>query len=231
MQKVLYWQEVLGNSEDLNQYQGIISKLLNGDYKEADLEKLAGHNVYSVRVNKSDRLLFSTVTVKGKSCLLLLDVVLNHDYHKSRFLKPHVLRQFLEYNAPEALAKGELIFVKADALPPLWANPQSKEEEETIEYQKVTFYNHTFITLSDAQEKALKIELPAVISGAAGSGKSCVALAILEQAVNQFPGKTPALHHPIRQFSPNHAAHVGAIARLANRSRKTGAVPDLSAIP
>ncbi|WP_193392313.1 DNA/RNA helicase domain-containing protein, partial [Legionella erythra] len=186
MQKVLYWQDVLGNSEDLNQYQGIISKLLNGDYKEADLEKLAGHNVYSVRVNKSDRLLFSTVTVKGKSCLLLLDVVLNHDYHKSRFLKPQVLRQFLEQNVLKALAKEELAFVKADALPPLWANPKSKEEEETIEYQKVTFYNQTFITLSDAQEKALKTQLPAVISGAAGSGKSCVALAILEQAVTQF---------------------------------------------
>ncbi|WP_133134017.1 AAA family ATPase, partial [Legionella rubrilucens] len=142
--------------------------------------------VYSVRVNHSDRLLFTTVTVNGKSCLLLLDVVLNHDYHKSRFLKPQVLRQFLEQNVPEALSKGELTFVKADSLPALWANPQSKEEEEPIEYQKATFYNQTFITLSDIQEKAVKTPLPAVISGAAGSGKSCVALAILEQAVNQY---------------------------------------------
>ncbi|WP_160160716.1 AAA family ATPase [Legionella taurinensis] len=186
MQNVLYWQEVLGDSDYLIQYRDVVSKLLNGDYKEADLEKLAGHNVYSVRVNHSDRLLFTTVTVNGKSCLLLLDVVLNHDYHKSRFLKPQVLRQFLEQNVPEAISKGELTFVKADSLPALWANPQSKEEEEPIEYQKATFYNQTFITLSDIQEKAVKTPLPAVISGAAGSGKSCVALAILEQAVNQY---------------------------------------------
>ncbi len=87
MAKIYYWRDVVGDLEPFRAYQDQIDQLLAGDYKALHLERLQGskkHPVYSIRVNseRGTRLLFTVVD--GKICML--EVVLNHDYHKSRFL-------------------------------------------------------------------------------------------------------------------------------------------------
>ena len=155
--------------------------MLSGDYQAADLDlkKLARHRVYTVRVNRSDRLLFTTVTIKGQPYLLLLEVIFNHDYQKSRFLKSYVLKQYLDTNI-EALE--ETIISEESFLTCIEAPLTSKSmvrEGEKLKFSSVEFYNNNFVEINDHQSQAIRIDLPAVISGTAGSGKTLVLFQIL----------------------------------------------------
>ncbi|MBA2711869.1 MAG: hypothetical protein H0U57_14925 [Tatlockia sp.] len=96
--KIFFWDGLFDPNDLAQHYEPIVEKLLEGNYQGLDLEKLDGYNVYSVRVNSSDRLLFTTITVNHMPYLLLLDEVLNHDYAKSRFLKRGVLKNYLDLN-------------------------------------------------------------------------------------------------------------------------------------
>src|SRR3954465_10547975 len=89
---IFYWKGILDPKGLSAVYEETLEKLVAGNYQGLDLEKLVGHNVYSARVNKFNRLLFTTIRVQDKPYLMLLDEVLNHDYAKSRFLKPAVLK-------------------------------------------------------------------------------------------------------------------------------------------
>ena len=64
---------------------------------------------------------------------------------------------------------------------------------KAIDFSRIDFYNQKFIELNTTQlNTATKTSLPLIISGAAGSGKSCIALLILAQYIesnylNEFP--------------------------------------------
>jgi hypothetical protein len=180
---IYYWQGVLGAEENLEAYHDAIDKLLSGNYQAADLDlkKLEHHRVFSVRVNQSDRLLFTTIQVEGKPYLLLLEVILNHDYQKSRFLKPGVLRQYLEHHETELTQKiiDEKSFIATDVKPELGAENDSSDNAPSC--FPVNFYDQKFIVLNSEQQGVLTAPLPVVVSGGPGSGKSCVAISLLEQ--------------------------------------------------
>lgn len=181
--KVFYWQGILGNAENIKQYSETIIKVLTGKCHGGDFEKLKGHHVYSARVNHSDRLLFTFIQVNGKSYLMLLDVVKNHDYHKSRFLKPSVLKHYLEKNKEafeskiineesfDSISPGDLPFLFEDSL-----------LSEEIKPTEITFFDHKFIEFSGNQQEVLESTLPLIVNGAPGSGKSCLAISRLIRA-------------------------------------------------
>lgn len=190
--KVFYWHGILdpGNLSAL--YGDIIEKLVDGNYVGLNLEKLAGHSVYSVRINNSDRLLFTTITVKNQPYLMLLDEVLNHDYAKSRFLKPSVLKHYLELHGrviSEKLVNEH--FKKIEEA--ICFLPEKTKKKPSIEYLRIDYCNQKFIELSELQRNiATKMALPLILSGVPGSGKSCIALLILGQYVesnidNEYP--------------------------------------------
>lgn len=183
---IVYWDGIVANKELAEEYKLLFETILEGNYKEADLDlkKLPHHRVYSVRVNKYDRLLFTTVKSQdNRSYLLLLGEVKNHDYHKSPFLKPSVLAAFLDKNAP--VIKGGACIDESSF--ELYTNTLFEEGFEernkwTVDEESnkpLTFYNNNFIAFNDAQQHVLQTTLPVVISGAAGSGKSCVAFSLL----------------------------------------------------
>nr|HAT8713325.1 DUF2075 domain-containing protein [Legionella jordanis] len=186
-EKIFYWQGILGDKELLSTYEDTINKLLTGNYQAADLDlkKLSGHRVYSIRVNSSDRLLFTTITKDSNSYLLLLEVIKNHDYQKSRFLKSSVLSHYLETHA-QALCEQirEEHFTTPDEQPTL-----SNFKESSLHYAAVEFYNQKLIEFNTVQQQALSVKKPLLISGAAGSGKSCLALSLLTRAVEEAPEK------------------------------------------
>lgn len=183
--KVYYWQGILGDAELFAPYQATISKLVQGDYKAADLDlkQLDGHRVYSVRVNKSDRLIFTTFEKDDKSYLLLLDVVLNHDYRKCPFFNPSVLKNYLMKNADDLAQQiDHHNFIDINDVPSL---NQKTTDSASLQFAPINYYNQMYIEFNDEQQTARGATLPAVISGPPGSGKSCVALSLLEQAVSQ----------------------------------------------
>lgn len=178
--EVFYWEGVIAEKEIHEEFRETIQKLREGNYRAVSLEKLANHNVYSARINASDRLLLTTITVRGKSYLLILEVIRNHDYQKSRFLKPAVLKNYLELNQ-ELIA--ETIIDDINFIPVEEPFLSVDDRESEITFSAMTYYNRKFIQLNQTQNEARQVPLPLVVTGAAGSGKSCVALSLLEQYV------------------------------------------------
>ncbi|CEK11527.1 DNA/RNA helicase domain-containing protein [Legionella hackeliae] len=187
--KVYYWQGILGDAELFAPYYETISKLVKGNYKAADLDlkQLDGYRVYSVRINKSDRLIFTTFEKDGDSYLLLLDVVLNHDYRKCPFFNRSVLKNYLVKNATDIAQQiDDSNFIDISEAP--LADKESQESIDSatsLQFTPINYYNQMYIEFNDEQQIARGATLPAVISGPPGSGKSCVALSLLEQAVSQ----------------------------------------------
>ncbi|KTC85109.1 hypothetical protein [Legionella brunensis] len=184
----IYWDRIIGDPSLLEGYQETINKIVFGNYKAADLDlkKLSGHRVYSVRVNRRDRLLFTTIHVQGKAYLLLLEVVPEHDYQKSRFLKSGVLRNYLEKNAKgltEEIINFEEGFI--DCAEEEIKLEGSAEDPGQLQYAQVEFYNKTFIEFNVRQQEVKRAPLPLLVSGPPGSGKTCGAFAILTQAALQ----------------------------------------------
>lgn len=57
-----------------------------GDFRAADAKKLAGTAFYRAKLDDSNRLLFKFARHGEGTCILLLELIRNHDYARSRFL-------------------------------------------------------------------------------------------------------------------------------------------------
>src|SRR6185312_2797529 len=71
-------------------YRKIVEAIARDDFRAADVKKLVniGHGkFYRARLDSRNRLLFVLVRHREETCALMLEVVLNHDYGRSRFLR------------------------------------------------------------------------------------------------------------------------------------------------
>ena len=178
---IYYWRGAVGEAAFLEAHQETLKALVEGTYAKGDLEMLHGHrDVFSYRTSDRGRLLFTTIEREGQRYLLLLEHLPTHDYHKSRFLRPGILKRYL-LSHEEGMAEAVLLFNPLDVVPPMLQGLTIDDKKPIA----LAYYHQTFIQLSDLQQEALCQPLPAVISGTAGSGKSCVGIALLSDAVNQ----------------------------------------------
>lgn len=185
----------LGEDALLQEHEEAILNLLQGTCAPSDIERLVGHKqVYSLRLNLQARLLFTIHRVQGKDYLLVLDYLPTHDYHKSRFLKYGLLQQYLE-KQEEAYAQAVQVMEEAenplfekmssqefqDLINPLQINRQeyALAQPHNLDRSVLDFYQHQWIELSEEQQEILELSLPTAVTGAAGSGKSCIALSLL----------------------------------------------------
>lgn len=158
---VYYWQACV-NAAEFVDHARLIDNILLG---VAEVDKMAQYRIYKSRINAADRILWTTVMVDGKPCMLVLDVILNHDYRKSRFLKKGVLEAYLEKRGPLTF---EGVHAEEEAL------PDALDWEPARYYPQAYYYDESFIAFNAEQDHALQLPMPVVISGPAGSGKSCV---------------------------------------------------------
>jgi len=64
-----------------------VTQLEAGNFAAAEVKKLTPGPYYRARLSASDRLIFRFGACRGERCLLLLEVVRNHAYEASRFLR------------------------------------------------------------------------------------------------------------------------------------------------
>lgn len=183
MSKLYYVRGALGNHQLLQDHQEDISRLVEGNYHSKNLEKLKGHEVYSYRLSNKARLLFTLINLDKKNHLLLLDYLANHEYHRSRFLRSGMLNRYLEQhkeNHLHQIQRQELVFnplTQAElAVCRAYADRAQVGESPLF---PVEYYQHQVIALNKTQEQASTLSLPAIVSGVAGSGKSCVGLSMM----------------------------------------------------
>jgi hypothetical protein len=140
--------------------------LREGDFRGADACKMAGSPFYRARLNDKDRLLFRFVAHGGKSHLVLLEVIRNHAYQKSRFLRGAPVDE----NKLVPLADAAQV-PATDLLPMNFINPS---------IQRVHVLDK-ILSLDDRQEAAYVQRLPLILIGSAGSGKTVLTLEKMKQ--------------------------------------------------
>lgn len=161
------------NRRNPTNYEKTIQKIINREWAALEPHKVSNTipPILSVSINREDRLLVTTTVRNGKRCLLILEVVLDHDYGSAHFLQPDVLVDFLGNNENTIWEK-----ISAEDADNLLQLPAAKEEAS---FKPVEYYNQNFIQLSDEQQSVHNKTLPLVISGVAGSGKSVLAFSML----------------------------------------------------
>ena len=139
-----------------------------GDFKSADVKKLHAGNYYRARLDVSNRLLLQFARHDGQTACLALEVIENHAYDKSRFLRGAPVDDAkIEHEPgtdPGALPVADLVSLR-------WLH-RTRAEFELLDKP---------IVFDDSQEAVWRLPAPLVLVGSAGSGKTAVALAKLRQ--------------------------------------------------
>jgi hypothetical protein len=139
-----------------------------GDFRSPDVKKLHIGAYYRAKLDYSNRLLLQFARHDGETVCLALEVIENHAYDKSRFLR----------GAPVDEAKidhesnVDPVQFAAEAVPLPWLHA-TRTEFELLDKP---------IVFDDAQEAVRRLPAPVVLVGSAGSGKTAVTLAKLREA-------------------------------------------------
>ena len=143
------------------QYKKTVDFLVNGDFVSADIKKMKNTGFYRAKLDYENRLLFRFGYHQNEYCILLLEVIKNHNYDKSRFLRG--------------------VKIDEDKLIPL-KNEKDVSQESVVELNFVNPHSNKFhlldkyISFDKIQHEIFNIKPPVVIIGSAGSGKTVLTL-------------------------------------------------------
>lgn len=144
------------------QYRKAAEAIARDDFRAAEVKKLAnlGHGkFYRARLDGANRLLFALIRHGDETCALMLEVILNHDYRKSRFLRGASID---ETKIPEVDAAA----AHAEAQPVRYLHAE----------RAAVHLLDKPISFDDAQETVYRLPPPLIVVGSAGSGKTALTL-------------------------------------------------------
>lgn len=148
------------------QYERVVRMLERDDFASAEVKKLSGTPYYRARLDHADRLLFTIMKHRGEKHILLLEIIYNHEYEKSRFLNGARIDEskIEDVKHPQAVKDEHLEEM-------VFRNPKS-----------ATFHLlDKVISFDDVQQDIFHLKPPAIIIGSAGSGKTVLTLEKLKQ--------------------------------------------------
>ncbi|WP_305822327.1 UvrD-helicase domain-containing protein [Massilia brevitalea] len=149
-------------------YTKVRDAIERDDFRAADVKKLSNlthGKFYRAKLDYADRLLFSIVRYNGETYALMLEVIEQHAYDKSRFLRGATIDDAKVPSADPVEAIGE-------AQPVTYLNPS----------QPRVHWLDKVISFDDAQLKVYLQSAPLIIVGSAGSGKTALTLEKMKQA-------------------------------------------------
>jgi hypothetical protein len=136
------------------------------DFRSPDVKKLGVASYYRAKLDGANRLLLQFVEAGGQKACLALEVIRQHAYDRSRFLR----------GAPVDEAR-------IDAEPP--APPEPRPLRYLHPTRAEFLHLDKPLSLDDAQDEALSKRCPLVVVGSAGSGKT----ALLLERLRRVPGR------------------------------------------
>jgi len=158
----------LDTSRVKSAYRKVTDCIARGDFRAAQVKKLANLShgkFYRARLDDADRLLFCLVRHRDEVCALMLEVIANHDYDSSRFLRGAAID---EAKIPDC----EAAEAATEARPLRYLHP----ERTAIHLLDKP------ISFDDAQEAIYRQLPPLIVVGSAGSGKTALTLEKLKHA-------------------------------------------------
>ncbi len=168
MEIILYNE--LNTASVKKQFAKVVEYLKAGDFKSADVKKMTGSPYYRAKLDDTHRLLFQFAQYNGSTYLLLLEVILNHNYDKSRFLRGALIDE----SKLQPLTEVQKV-AQDDVLPLVHLNTKAKNFHILDK----------ILSFDDTQARILTTPLPIIIIGSAGSGKTALTL----EKLKQLPGK------------------------------------------
>lgn len=157
---ILYYND-LKWSKVKQQFDKTIGFLQNDNFKSAEIKKLTNTGYYRARLDYENRLLFKFAKYKDQTHILLLEVIYNHEYDKSRFLRGAKID---ENKLLPVEQKEKVIAEDADVL--------SYVNTGTRQFHLLD----KVLSFDDTQEELFNIKPPVIIIGSAGSGKTVLTL-------------------------------------------------------
>ena len=157
---ILYFNEIETRGVT-KQYKKVIKFLQNDDFKSAEVKKISHGDFFRAKLDYENRLLFKIVSYGGVSYILILEIIFNHEYEKSKFLRgvkidESSLQDIIDIQNVE----------ESDKIPMSYLN----QEKNSVHFlDKV-------ISFDDTQDDILYFPPPVIIIGSAGSGKTALSL-------------------------------------------------------
>jgi hypothetical protein len=149
-------------------YRKMADAIARHDFRAAQVKKLANLShgkFYRAKLGGADRLLFSLVRHGDEVCALMLEVIANHDYDKSRFLRGAAIdeNKISDVDAADAIKEAQ---------PVRYLHP----ERTAIHLLDKP------LSFDDTQEAVYRQPPPLIVVGSAGSGKTALTLEKLKHA-------------------------------------------------
>lgn len=143
-------------------YRKIIAAISQDDFRAAQVKKmshLSHGKFYRAKLDDSNRLLFTLLRHENEVYALILEVILNHDYDKSRFLRGAQIDE-------EKIVDADLPQAIAEAMPMRYLNPAIN----TVHLLDKP------ISFDEVQQAVYRHAAPLIVVGSAGSGKTALTL-------------------------------------------------------
>jgi len=163
--KVLYLSDI-DYSKVKKQFEKTVGFLENNDFDSAEIKKITESGYYRAKLDYENRLLFKFAKYNGETYILLLEVIYNHTYEKSRFLRG------------AKIDESKLKILKSE---------KQVSEPEKVEMNYVNHKTNRFhllnkvISFDSLQQNIFTLNLPVIIVGSAGSGKTVLTLEKIKQ--------------------------------------------------
>jgi hypothetical protein len=153
-------------------YQKAKTSIACGVFRAAQVKKLSHlthGKFYRARLNDADRLLFILLRYGVQICALMLEVIRNHDYEKSRFLRGAVIDE-------NKISENDFSSADVEEAPLLrYLHPENTQ---------VHLLDKP-ISFDDAQQVIYRKPAPLVVVGSAGSGKTALTLEKMKKSEGQ----------------------------------------------
>ncbi len=137
-------------------YQKVKVMLEQGDFYSAEVKKLQPTSYYRAKLDYTNRALFQIVHYEGKKYILMLEIIRQHQYEKSKFLQ----------GVPVDESKIVIQPTEVSSEPISYLHPAGTRFHVLDKW----------ISFDDDQEIIYQSTLPLVIIGSAGSGKTALTL-------------------------------------------------------